>query len=92
VALRADAGAGSLGPSRLVIGAPDVATQALRYARLARYAHPVVVNGGPGFLVARDGEPLALIGLNIRDSKITEIDILADPDRLSRLDLSGLLR
>jgi hypothetical protein len=27
----------------------------------------------------------------IRDAKITEIDILADPDRLSQLDLTGLI-
>jgi Sigma-70 region 2 len=29
-----------------------------------------------------------LIGLAIRDGKITEIDILADPERLTRLDLT----
>jgi RNA polymerase sigma-70 factor (ECF subfamily) len=91
VVLRADAGAGPLGPSRLVKGAPDVAAQAHRFAHLARFAHPVLVNGTPGFLVAPDGQPLALIGLAVRDGKITEIDILADPERLSRLDLTGLI-
>jgi RNA polymerase sigma-70 factor (ECF subfamily) len=91
VVLRADAGAGPLGPSRLVKGAPDVAAQARRFARLARFAHPVLVNGTPGFLIAPDGQPLALIGLAVRDGKITEIDILADPERLSRLDLTGLI-
>jgi RNA polymerase sigma-70 factor (ECF subfamily) len=91
VVLRADAGAGPLGPSRLVKGAPDVAAQARRFARLARFAHPVLVNGTPGFLIAPNGQPLALIGLAVRDGKITEIDILADPERLSRLDLTGLI-
>jgi RNA polymerase sigma-70 factor (ECF subfamily) len=89
VVLRADAGAGPLGPSRLVKGAPDVAAQARQYARLARFARPVLVNGTPGFLVAPDDQPLALIGLVVRDGKITEIDILADPERLSRLHLTG---
>jgi RNA polymerase sigma factor (sigma-70 family) len=91
VVLRADAGAGPLGPSRLVNGASDVAAQAGRFARLARFARPVLVNGTPGFLIARSGQPLALIGMAIRDGKITEIDILADPERLSRLDLTGLI-
>jgi RNA polymerase sigma-70 factor (ECF subfamily) len=91
VVLRADAGTGPLGPSRLISGAPEVAAQAHRFASLARFAHPVLVNGTPGFLVARSGRPLALIGIAIRDDKITEIDILADPERLSRLDLTGLI-
>jgi hypothetical protein len=91
VVLRADAGAGPLGPSRLVSGASNVAAQARRFAPLARFAHPVLVNGVPGFLVAPNGQPLALISMAVRDDKITEIDILADPERLSRLDLTGLI-
>jgi len=91
VVLRADAGTGPLGPSRLISGAPDVVAQARRFAPLARFAHPVLVNGTPGFLIARSGQPVALIGLAVRDGKITEIDILADPERLSRLDLTGLI-
>jgi hypothetical protein len=51
----------------------------------------VLVNGAPGFLIVRGGQPFALIGMAIRDDKITEIDILADPDRLSQLDLTGLI-
>jgi len=92
VVLRADAGDGPLGPSRLITGAPEVAAQAHRFAGLARFAHPVLVNGTPGFLVAPDGQPLAVIGIAVRDDKITEIDILADPERLSQLDLTGLIR
>jgi RNA polymerase sigma factor (sigma-70 family) len=91
VVLRADAGTGPLGPSRLISGAPDVVAQARRFARLARFARPVLVNGTPGFLIAHSGQPMALIGFAIRDGKITEIDILADPERLSRLDLAGLI-
>jgi RNA polymerase sigma factor (sigma-70 family) len=87
VVLRADAGTSPLGPSQLVRGPAEVAAQAGRFAHLNRFARPVLVNGGPGFLVARDGEPVALIGMTIHDSKITEIDILADPERLRRLDL-----
>ena len=31
-----------------------------------------------------------MIGFTVTDGKITEIDILMDPDRLQKLDLSGL--
>ena len=91
VVLRADAGAGPLGPSRLIIGASNVATQARRFAHLSRFAHPVLVNGTLGYVAAPDGQPLALVSFAIRDGKITEIDILADPERLGRLDLAGLI-
>jgi RNA polymerase sigma factor (sigma-70 family) len=92
VVLRADAGDGPFGPSRLVTGAREVAAQAHRFAGLARFARPVLVNGSPGFLVAPDGQPLAVIGIVVRDDKIAEIDILADPERLSQLDLAALIR
>ena len=91
VVLRADAGTGPMGPSRLVHGAADVIAQARLFSHLARLARPVLVNGTPGFLIARAGEPIALIGIAIREDKITEIDIIADSERLSRLDL-GLTR
>jgi RNA polymerase sigma factor (sigma-70 family) len=91
IVLRADAGAGAFGPSVLVRGAREVIAQAQRFAPMQRFARPVLVNGGPGFLVARDGEPLALIALTVTNAKIAEMDILADPARLAALDLAGLL-
>jgi RNA polymerase sigma factor (sigma-70 family) len=92
VVLRADAGTGPFAPSRLVEGASEVAAQAHRFTRMARFARPVLVNGTPGFLIAYNDQPLALIGLAVRDGMITEIDILADPERLMRLDLASLIR
>jgi RNA polymerase sigma factor (sigma-70 family) len=90
VVLRADAGAGPLGPSVLVRGAREVMAQAQQFAPLARFARPVLVNGGPGFLVARDGEPIALLAATVAGGRITELDILADPVRLRQLDLIRL--
>ena len=90
IVLRADAGGGPLGPSVLVRGAREVIAQAKRFAPLARFARPVLVNGAPGFLVARGGEPLALLAVTVQHDKITELDILADPARLRELDLIGL--
>ena len=36
------------------------------------------------------GEPQAVVGFTITRGQIVEMDILADPDRLRELDLSGL--
>jgi hypothetical protein len=49
------------------------------------------VNGNIG-VVSRlpDGRLLSVIGFTIAGGKVVEMDILADPDRLSRLDLSAI--
>ena len=90
VVLRADAGAGPMGPSRLVHGSRAVAGQVLGFARFARFARPVLVNGTPGLVAAQDGQPISVMGVTIRGEKIVEIDVLADPERLRRLDLTVL--
>ena len=89
VVLRADAGAGPIGPSRVVRGAREVAGQVLGFGRLARFARPALVNGRPGLVAAVDGQPLSVMGVVTRGGRIVEIDILADPERLRRLDLTG---
>jgi len=92
VVLRADTGGdGPLGPSRLIRGAANVAAQAQLYAGMARWAHPVLVNGAPGYLIAPNRKPFAVIAIATRDNKITEIDVLADPARLSRMNLTALI-
>jgi RNA polymerase sigma factor (sigma-70 family) len=91
VVLRADAGAGPLGPSQLIRGARNVMAQAERFRPLGRHAHRVLVNGGPGAIIVIQGQPLALASITIVNGKITELDFLADPDRLARLDLSAVL-
>jgi RNA polymerase sigma-70 factor (ECF subfamily) len=87
VVLRADRGAMPLGASRVVRGARAVAEGALTFAGLGRYARPALVNGAAG-VVARtpDGRLLAVMGFTVSHGKIVEIDILADPERLRRLD------
>jgi RNA polymerase sigma-70 factor, ECF subfamily len=92
IVLRADAGAGPFGPSGLTRGARAVIAQSQRFAPLSRFARPVLVNGGPGFLVVRDGEPLALMAVTVQDGRITEMDVLADPARLAALDLTTVIR
>ena len=53
--------------------------------RLSATARPVLVNGMPGLVAMPHGRPFALLAVAIRDDRIVEMDILADPDRLARL-------
>ena len=91
VVLRADAGSGPLGPSQLVRGSRAVAGQALRFAPIGRNARRASVNGSPGLIAVQNGRPIAVLGVRIRQDKIIGIDILADPERLRRVDLAAVL-
>ena len=90
VVLRADVGprAGGL---REVRGAETVAGQAQGFANLGLVGRPALINGAIGMVSTRDdGTPFSVGGLTIRGRRIVAIDILADPERLSRLDLTIL--
>jgi len=92
IVLRADGGA-LAGASRVVRGAQAVAGQAATFSRLGLSNQLVLVNGDLGFVSRRpDGRVFAVLGFTIATGKIVEIDILADPERLSRLDLSAIER
>ncbi|WP_248580484.1 sigma-70 family RNA polymerase sigma factor [Nocardioides sp. InS609-2] len=90
VVLRADTGSGSIGVSKLLKGARAVAESAMTFARYARFGRPVLVNGAAGIVTIMDGRPLSVMGFTVSGGQITGIDILADPERLGRLDLALL--
>jgi RNA polymerase sigma-70 factor (ECF subfamily) len=90
VVLRADQGAVSIGASRVVRGAANVARGALAFSRLDVEVRPALVNGAVGTVTLRDGRPFTIAGFTIRNRRIVEMDILADPERLSQLDLTIL--
>ena len=92
VVLRADRGAlaGGSGETR---GAANVANQALMFSRLGAgggVIHRALVNGAAGVVAVRDGQPFSVLGFTVAGGRIVEIDILADPERLARLDLTVL--
>jgi RNA polymerase sigma factor (sigma-70 family) len=92
IVLRADGGAVK-GMSRLVRGAQAVAAQAATFSKLGLSSQVVLVNGNIGVVSRRpDGRLFAVLGFTIAGGKVVEIDILADPDRLGRLDLSAIER
>jgi RNA polymerase sigma factor (sigma-70 family) len=90
VVLRADFGAPASGAPSKVRGAAAIARQALGYSRLGLLMQPALVNGAAGLVTTRDGELFSVGGFTIRGGKIVAMDILADPERLSRLDLTIL--
>jgi len=91
VVLRSDGGLVRPGLSREVRGARAVAEGALAYSRLVPFAQPALVNGAAGVVAFRGGQPISVMGFTVRNGKLFEIDILADPERLRRLDLMALL-
>jgi RNA polymerase sigma-70 factor (ECF subfamily) len=88
VVLRADLG--PLGGSTEVRGAAAVAGQARAYSQLGLVMRPALVNGAAGAVSTLDGEPFSVGAVTVRGGKIVAIDILADPERLRRLDLTIL--
>jgi RNA polymerase sigma factor (sigma-70 family) len=85
--LRADHAAVAAGADREVRGAPSVARS---FSGRARFARPALVNGAPGAVWAPGGRPRVVFAFTIEDGKVVGIELLADPERLRRLDLAIL--
>jgi RNA polymerase sigma factor (sigma-70 family) len=88
VVLRADAGLTGL--SRHVSGATTVAGQALMWSRVDLSLRRALINGAAGMVSLRQGRPFSVGAFIVRNGRIVEIDILADPERVSQLDLTIL--
>jgi len=89
VVLRSDGGATRPRLTSLVRGAPAVAKQAMGFRRFAGTWTRALVNGTPGGVAwAPRGSPFAVMALTVRAGRIAAIDVLADPDRLGKLDLT----
>jgi RNA polymerase sigma factor (sigma-70 family) len=91
IVLRADAGR-LANVSKVVRGIPAFAEQATTFSRLGLSTRVVLVNGDIGLVSSRpDGKVFSVIGLTIAGGKIVEMNILADPDRIARIDLSAVI-
>jgi RNA polymerase sigma-70 factor (ECF subfamily) len=90
IVLRADGGAVK-GMTCLVRGAEAVVAQAAAFSKLGLSNQVILVNGEIGLLSRlSDGRVLSVIAFTIAGGKVVEMNILADPARLSRLDLSAV--
>ena len=92
VVLRAD----TPGGLRTFQGAATVAGQAILFGRSTGAPTPVyaalpaLVNGTAGLVSTADGQPVSVMSFTIAAGRIAGIDIIADPARLARLDLTML--
>jgi RNA polymerase sigma factor (sigma-70 family) len=84
---------GDFGPAAEVFradGASAVAELARSYGGPDREVRAATINGTAGAVVFVAGRATAIMGFVVRDGRITAIDVLADPRRLARIDLSAV--
>lgn len=84
VVLHADGTALRFGAPGELRGAQTVAGM---FSGRMRNAKPALINGAPGAVWTPGGRPRAVCAFTIRGGRIVGIDLLADPERLDRLDL-----
>ena len=87
VVRRTDSGNGIIVELR---GAENVARGAMGASLLGLDVRPALVNGAAGWVSLLDGELFAIGAFTLQNGRITAIDILLDPVRLARVDLTGL--
>lgn len=91
VVMRVDSAGVPTGIPQVLRGATNVAKRASRAGRGgARGTQPALVDGTVGVVVAPRGRLLMVLRFTIVDDKIVEIDSIAEPERLSQLDLAIL--
>jgi RNA polymerase sigma factor (sigma-70 family) len=89
VTLRVDAGPGSPLAREPIVGAEEVLAEARRFAALAPYSRPAIVNGVAGAVVGRpDGTVFSVVALTVVHGRINAIDFVVDPTKLARLSLA----
>ena len=89
VVQRADRAAIAKGAPPELRGAAAVARQ---FSGRAQVARPALIDGSAGAVWAPRGRPLVVFDFTITGGKIAAIELMADPDRLRRLDLTILAR
>lgn len=88
IVLLADGGAARAGVTAQVRGALAVARRAAIWSRVDQTMRPALVNGAVGMVATRDGAVVTVAAILVCGGRIAELDFLADPDRLARLDLT----
>ena len=88
-AIRADRAAVAAGAEGEVRGAAAIAQT---FSGRALAARPALLDGVAGAVWTVGGQPRVVFGFTVEDGKIIEIELLADPDVLPRLDLVMLDR
>ena len=83
---RVDTGSGTIVEVR---GALNVARRAMAASqRDGLVGRRALINGAPGWVSVLDGDLFAIAALTVHNGRITTMDVLLDPARLARLDLT----
>jgi RNA polymerase sigma factor (sigma-70 family) len=90
VLVRVDGGAQNAEASMLLRGSAAVARQAASGIRTllggqATTLRPLLVNGSAGAVVIVAGQPITVMSFTVANGKITEIDAIADPERIAAI-------
>lgn len=88
VVVHIDGAAGRPGAPREIHGAREWARGAVAFAATAGSVRPALVNGSVGLVMAPHGHLMRAVVFTFADGKIVEADIIADPARLSALDIA----
>jgi len=90
VVLRADASVSPAGQPVEVRGAAAVARGALASAVRARHTEPALVDGAVGLVSAPGGRLLVALTFVVVADRVTEIEVVGEPDRLAELRIAPL--
>jgi RNA polymerase sigma factor (sigma-70 family) len=90
VELRIDPFALRPGAAPVVRGAANVARGAMNFAPFAKSMLLVLVNGAVGALATPEGQPSRVMMFTVDGGRIVELEMVADPRRLSTLNLAIL--
>ena len=69
-------------------GAATWAKGAASFGHLARLVHPALVDGAAGLIMAPRGRLVRALRFRFADDRITEIEIISDPERVGELDVA----
>lgn len=87
VTLRVDAGPGGALAQPPIVGADAVLAEARRWAAMAPFSRPAIVNGAAGAVIGRPGRPFAVLGISVANGRITTLDFVVDPAKLARITI-----
>lgn len=86
IVLRADFGPGQRSVLR---GADAVSARARMFAGRLREPVAATVNGAAGTVILEADRVMSVMAFTVADGRIAAIDVLGDPERIDRLDLSA---
>lgn len=90
VVVHIDEAAGRPGGPREIRGARNWAQGAVAFSQMARFGETALIDGSVGVVFAPDAKLSRVLRFKFADGKIVQADIIAEPARLSELELAIL--